>query len=352
MKILHMADIHLGMEPDKGKPWGEGRSRQLWAAFKEAIEAAQEQAVELVLIAGDLFHRQPLKRELREVNEMLSRLTRARVVIMAGNHDYLTAQSFYRTFPWNGNISFFRSEQMEAFSFPELSTTVYGFSYEHREIRTARYKNIPKERGSSYHILLAHGGDENHVPLKIQELEDLGFDYIALGHIHIPQQMKENRIVRAGSLQPLDYTEQGPRGYWITELVRGQARAAFYPIRGCEYREVELVLDRMTTNYRLVEQAREALEQLAAYQLAVLVLRGVYDPETEPEEEALVRLPGVAAVENLCKPDYDFEKLKQEYRNQIVGRYIRELEAMPQEEVTRRAMYLGVDALLSGLQTE
>ncbi len=370
MKLLHMADVHLGMEPDKGKPWGDGRARQLWDAFTQAVEAAEEHQVDLVLIAGDLFHRQPLKRELKEVNEILSRLTRAKVVIMAGNHDYLSRNSFYRSFSWNENIFFLKSENLGAIEFTELSTAVYGFSYEHREIRD-RLSNIisadmipvsdgtawrakkgetcgciDRKPGNEYHILLAHGGDENHVPFTVGELEQMDFHYIALGHIHKPGQLKENRIVMAGSLQPLDHTERGPRGYWITELKRGAANTVFYPIRMCEYRGIELELERDTTNYRLLQQARDALEGLSDYQLAVLTLTGMYDPETPPDVERLSELPGVVDVELLCRPGYDFEKLKQEYRDQIVGRYIRELEGMPQDEAVRRALYLGVDALL------
>lgn len=345
MKLLHMADIHLGAEPDKDRPWGVGREKLQWDAFVQAVEAAERERVDLVLIAGDLFHRQPLKRELKEVNAILAQLTRAKVVIMAGNHDYLSKNSFYRTFPWNENIFFLKSEEMECLSFPELSTFVYGFSYEHREIRESRYCNIPK-KGNGYHILLAHGGDDAHVPFKMRELEALDFDYVALGHIHKPQQLIENRIIMAGDLQPLEHNDVGPRGYWITELKKGTASAAFYPIRGCEYVEVEIHLDPGSTNRQMIQMVQERVEQLAPYQLAKVILSGVYDPELPPDVTALKEIPGVVTVDALCKPNYDFQKLKQEYGNQIIGRYIRELEAMPQDEVTRRALYLGVDALM------
>ena len=346
MKLLHMADVHLGMEPDKGKPWGEGRGRQLWEAFAQAIDAAEEQQVDLVLIAGDLFHRQPLKRELAEVNGILSRLTRARVVLMAGNHDYLSRNSFYRNYPWNENIRFFSSEQPEALCFPELAATVYGCSFEHREIREERYRGIVRKPQGRYHILLAHGGDEKHVPLKLKELEAMDFDYIALGHIHQPGQLRENRIVMAGNLQPMEHGDIGPRGYWIAELGPRGTHASFYPIRGCEYREVRIPVEACTANASLLRLAEERLSQLAPYQLAVLVLCGDCAPEFTPDAEALSKLPRVAAVDDRSRPGYDFVKLQQEYRGQIVDRYIKELLAMPQDEVTRRALYLGVDALM------
>ena len=52
----------------------------------------------MVLIAGDLFHRQPLIRELREINYIFEQVPEIQVVIVAGNHDFLSVASNYRTF--------------------------------------------------------------------------------------------------------------------------------------------------------------------------------------------------------------------------------------------------------------
>lgn len=52
------------------------------------------ESVDLLFIAGDLFHRQPLLRELKEVNNLFSTIPDTRVYLMAGNHDYIKADSF------------------------------------------------------------------------------------------------------------------------------------------------------------------------------------------------------------------------------------------------------------------
>ena len=67
MKFIHIADVHLGVTPDAGMPWSETRSRDIWNSFRFMIEQARRQQADLLLIAGDLFHRQPLKRELKEI---------------------------------------------------------------------------------------------------------------------------------------------------------------------------------------------------------------------------------------------------------------------------------------------
>ena len=52
------------------------------------IDICEREQTDLLLIAGDLFHRQPLKKELKEVDYYFSRLSRTKVVLIAGNHDF------------------------------------------------------------------------------------------------------------------------------------------------------------------------------------------------------------------------------------------------------------------------
>ena len=65
MKFIHVSDVHLGIKPDEGKPWSEKRAQDIWDSFAEVIGAAVELKPDFLLISGDLFHAQPLKKELR-----------------------------------------------------------------------------------------------------------------------------------------------------------------------------------------------------------------------------------------------------------------------------------------------
>ena len=66
MKFMHISDVHLGVKPDAGKAWSEKRAQDIWDSFAEMIEIAAEESPDLLLISGDLFHKQPLKRELKD----------------------------------------------------------------------------------------------------------------------------------------------------------------------------------------------------------------------------------------------------------------------------------------------
>ena len=104
MRFIHIADVHLGAQPDAGPLYSENRQQELWDTFEHVIHICEEEQTDLLLIAGDLFHRQPLLRELKEVDHLFSILTLTKVVLIAGNHDYIRRDSYYRTFEWSDNV--------------------------------------------------------------------------------------------------------------------------------------------------------------------------------------------------------------------------------------------------------
>lgn len=99
MRLIHTADVHLGATPDANMPWSQERSLAIRSSFLRIISMAEKNQADLLLIAGDLFHRQPLLRELKELNYHFSTLSHTRVVIIAGNHDYICENSPYLNFP-------------------------------------------------------------------------------------------------------------------------------------------------------------------------------------------------------------------------------------------------------------
>ena len=103
MKFIHIADVHLGAQPEAAV-YSQSRGRELWESFEKILGVCEDERTDLLLIAGDLFHRQPLVRELKEVNYLFSELTATKVVLIAGNHDHLQKDSNYRSFEWNDNV--------------------------------------------------------------------------------------------------------------------------------------------------------------------------------------------------------------------------------------------------------
>lgn len=349
MRFIHTADIHLGAEPDKGFRWSQQRSEEIWQTFRRLIRRTQEEQADLLLIAGDLFHRQPLNRELKEVNYLLGRLTQTRVVLMMGNHDYLTQDSNYRDFPWAENVVCLDGKNCERVTFPDLNAYVYGFSYHDREITEPLYDSLRPGPEAGYHILLAHGGDANHIPIDKGKLAASGFDYIALGHIHKPGFLVKNRMAYAGSLEPLDKNETGEHGFILGTCENGRVTACFEPFACRNYVHVELESSGEMTGYAMQEKIIGALERYGRNQLYQFLLTGYRDPDIRYETEKWMSLGNILEIADHTEPEYNLEELKRIHGDDVVGRFLDRLEnpaGLQESEIQKLAVYYGVSALL------
>lgn len=84
MKILHTSDLHIGK-----KLIGRERYNEYRAVFSEFKRISDEEGVELILIAGDIFDTYTPSAEAEEIFysgiKLLS--TNCAVLIISGNHD-------------------------------------------------------------------------------------------------------------------------------------------------------------------------------------------------------------------------------------------------------------------------
>ncbi|MEG0227463.1 MAG: DNA repair exonuclease [Lachnospiraceae bacterium] len=346
MKFLHIADVHLGANPKSGKAYSENRGKEIWNSFSQVIEVCEKESVDLLLIAGDLFHRQPLLRELKEVNYLFSTLTKTQVVLIAGNHDYIKRDSYYRTFEWSENVRPLLGEKMGIVELPELETCVYGFSYYRKEIPEPLYEEVHPAGKEKYEILLAHGGDERCIPIKKNKLAALGFSYVALGHIHKPEELVKNSVAYAGALEPLDKNETGRHGYILGEINERGTRITFVPQAKREYVHLEIEVNENMTALSLKETVKTTLEQCGVQNLYQLILKGFRDPDILFDPDILDMYGNVLEVLDESYPAYHFEKLKAQNEDNLLGRYIESFDQTQLGSLEKQALYEGVQALL------
>jgi len=351
MKFIHIADVHLGAVPDSNMPWAKSREKEIWSSFAHIITVCNEEKVDFLFIAGDLFHRQALVRELKEVNYLFSKLETTQVVLMAGNHDFIGNRSNYVGFEWVERVHMFLSDQIEVASFPELKTEVYGFSYHTRDIVEARYDNLKSEGKDNIQILLAHGGDEKDIPINRRKLQDSVFDYIALGHLHKPE-IISNKMAYPGSFEPLDKNETGERGYIVGEITVGdngkkttQIRFVSNAVR--EYKRRNIAVDQTTTNGSLQDLVRDLIKSEGAQHIYSFCITGVRDEIIHFDKEAVKTCGNVLEVEDQSVPDYDFDLLHRENADNIIGLFIQRIRENPnRDEIEKKALYYGIEALL------
>lgn len=338
--------MHLGAEPEGLKLGSESRAKELWDGIEQIINLCEWEEIDLLLIAGDLFHRQPLHRELKELNYLFSRLSKTKVVLIVGNHDYLKQDSYYHTFTWNENVYPILNGHMGCVEFPELQTAVYGLSYHQREITEELYNHMSAPKRQPYEILLAHGGDEKHIPVRKEILDNLGYSYIAMGHIHKHQVIIPNKAIYAGALEPIDKNDLGPHGYIAGSISENGVQTEFVPSAKREYIHVRLKVDPSVTNGYLKDMIRSKIQECGLENIYKFILEGYRDLEIQFELEGIKNFGNIVEILDDTKPALDLQKLKERNQGNILGRFIESMSEYEEGSIEYEALCEGVQALL------
>lgn len=347
IRFIHLSDVHLGAVPDRGCPWSHEREEEIWETFRRVIAGIRKNPVDFLFIAGDLFHRQPLLRELREINELFASIPDTRIFMIAGDRDYLKEDSFYRGFPWVSNVTFFAEEKQTCIEIPDKNVFVYGLSYEHPEIRTPVYDDWKPVNKPGFHIMLAHGGEVSYSPMDFTKLAAAGFDYVALGHSHKPHTVFRDKIAYAGALEPLDRNDLGKHGYIEGEYEDGTVRLRLLPFALRSYQNLVLTVDEKSTQYSLEEMLRSEVMRRGGRNIYRIIIKGKVAPDNVLLTERLHGLGNIVEIMDESRPAYAVEELYRKYRGTLIGDYIRHFLKKDLTVVEKKALYYGLQALMN-----
>ena len=98
VKILHCADLHIGAAESFLGARAESRQAETLITFEKIINLAKENAINILLIAGDLFNSNNVEKSFVDrVFECFMSIPDTKIVFAAGNHDPLNAESPFKT---------------------------------------------------------------------------------------------------------------------------------------------------------------------------------------------------------------------------------------------------------------
>lgn len=358
MKFIHLADAHLGAEPESGTPLGPIRKREIWDAFRDVIETCEREKVDLLLLPGDLFHGQPLLRDVKEVDYLFASLSRTRVVMIAGNHDCLLPTSHYYDVTFSDNVTFLMDTEADSVYFADLNTEVFGLSYEQKQIAEARYDKLTVRDKSRINILLAHGnisGGDKSIPIHRAAIEEAGFDYAALGHIHTRFDIS-NRIAYTGGFEPFERKESGPKGYIAGEIKKtgeqSEVHWEFVPHAGREYVPMQVEVTAQTTELSLCDELWEKMTERGTKHMYLIKLTGKRASEIVFDTDMIMgriwnRGGYLIELTDETVPDFPIEELLEKHRDDFVGKYIKRLMEEEDKGIAKKAVEYGLLALLT-----
>ena len=351
MKIIHTADVHLGASPDMGYPWEAQRSASLWHTFKNLIETAKSDDIDMLLISGDLFHAVPTTEQLKEIDYLFSKIPRTTVVMCAGNHDYMGNDNPYAKFNWSPNVIGLWDRELQSVSVPDKDVRVYGLSYYSNEAEDDLYENAHKYGNEKYHILLLHGGDAAHSPIKKERLAAMDFDYIAMGHIHKPGYVIKNKAAYCGALSPIDKNDIGEHGYIFVNLNDGKTDINFIPFSSYKYETLEIDCDNTDTLMSVEEKIKAAVTENGEENSYRLIMQGSgFDAERLRLSE-LWRYGKILDIEDKTQPSEDLDELSRRYKGTILDEFINELKSR-NDDVGKYAIKEGIQAITQAMGIE
>ncbi|NNF13969.1 MAG: DNA repair exonuclease [Gemmatimonadetes bacterium] len=301
MRFLHIADVHLDTS-FTGR--SEAVRRQLReaarGAFRRAVDVAIREEVQALLVAGDLFDGDRLSFQTERF--LLEQATRLgdhdiTVVYATGNHDPGSLDRGPRRLPWPANVRVAADATPQRFLIADRTGAPVGhvsaIGHATSEVSEDLSRRLPRPKGDLPEVALLHTqvrtslGAADHgayAPSDLTYLRHAGFDYWALGHVHVRQQLCEDPpIWYPGSPQGKTNADTGERGGLLVDLSdRLAPSVTFRPLAGVRWETLEVdrlddvgTLDELERTIHFAWEARrEADSGSDAEWMARVVLSG------------------------------------------------------------------------------
>lgn len=363
VKVLHCADLHFDTPfKELSKEVSDTSKNELLEVFKNIIDLAIDENIEVLLIAGDVFDNLTVnKNTLFFISDQIRRIKNIEVFISPGNHDPYNEKSFYSMINWPENVYIFKGD-MEFKEVKKLNLIVWGAgfrnSYENETL--LRGINIDNDK---INIMLLHGeitstnSKNEYNPIYINDIYNSNIDYIALGHRHkFSGILKEGMTTYAysGCPQGRGFDEEGEKGVIIGEVYKGGTNLEFFPVYKRKYVTKEIDITD-TNNYD--EVVFKVLSDLSDEEIHKnfykIILKGELKEHFKLKENLLIeKLKNkfyYLKIINDTSIEVNLEELSKDYsiKGKFIAKIIEKLKDASDDdkEVLKLALKIGIQCL-------
>lgn len=359
MKFVHIADMHFDspfVNLSEKDIMGDLRRLEQRKVFKKIIEYIKENNIKYFFISGDLYEHKYIKQSTIEyINKLFEEIPETNIYIAPGNHDPYTKNSYYNKYNWSKNVKIFgpKVEKIET-----QDVNIYGYGFDDFYCSDSGVENIEIEQNEKPNILIIHGNidgstieDMQYNSMSKKMLEEKGFDYVALGHIHKKDYNTEEnqKIVYPGSTISLGFDELGEHGMIVGDVEKNKLEIQFVKLDDKQFTKRELNVDNIYSKEELIEKINELKIEENNYIEIILIGNRNF----EINKYDLIRYilnNNIIKIKDNTKIAYDLEKLENE--NTLKGLFIKEMnkkiknaETEEEKEIIEKSIEIGLASL-------
>lgn len=357
MRFVHIADMHFDAPfTSLNSKTGLGDQRRLEQrkAFKKAIDYIKENQIDYLLIAGDLYEHEYIKKSTIDyISQLFSEIPNTKIFISPGNHDPYIKKSYYDIYEFGENVYIFRNANLEKYE--DENVNIYGMAFNEFYMNTSPLENIILPYSNKPNILLAHcdlNGSKDkegfsYNPILESKLNLIGFDYCAIGHIHKNNFNNLNRIYYPGSTISLGFDELGSHGMIVGELTKDKLDMNFIYLDERTFEEIEISVDGLGAKEDLIEKILDYnFNEMVMYKI---ILTGKRNFEINPRYILkVISRNNVLKIKDQTKLNYDLDVLSKQ--NNLKGIFVKEVlqmynQGLCTEEEYQKAIEIGLEAM-------
>lgn len=228
LRFIHTSDVHLDSTSSRGDV--EGFRNAAEYAFAQVVDAVANAQCDLFLIVGDLFDSARIKEhDFEFVRSQLSNIA-CPVVLIPGNHDVHDDTSIWRKFDpveLGSHVYPIMEHEGDLLEFPDLATTIWGRAMDEHSPNYEPLLGVPQLDHDNWFVGMAHGQvvhkrvNGSSSQITHSEIENSGFDYLALGHVHVWDTFELGDVTACYSGSPVEAFASSHGGYYaLVELDR------------------------------------------------------------------------------------------------------------------------------------
>src|ERR1051326_1041197 len=294
LRFVHAADLHLD-SPFRGI--GEasaGLRDQLQSATLQALSRVVDHTInanaDFLIIAGDIYdskdrNLRALVSFRREMEKLAERHIPAYIV--HGNHDPLNGWGSGFQLPPNVTVFGGHADTEPYVRGGREVAAITGVSYMRERVTDNLAASFKRTENAPYSIAVLHAnighqsGHADYAPATINDLNEAGFNYWALGHVHTRSVLATEpaMVVYPGNTQGRSSRETGPRGcYQVDVDTYGRAHLGFIDCSTARWAHIELSIRGYSTMDMLInamlDKAREESSTFEGPTIARCTIRG------------------------------------------------------------------------------